>query len=204
MIRKKIAAIVKEAGERCLERGFFPPGTEIKPIIEIPKELEHGDYATNIAFLLARTAKKKPEDIARTLIECMDFQSVCEKVDVAAKGFVNFYVRDDIYRSALKDVADQGVDSFLPEVGEHKRVLIEFVSANPTGPLHVGHGRGAAVGDVLANLLRKAGFDVTTEYYVNDAGRQIETLGKSVYLRWKEIRGESVDVSGKSLPGGLC
>jgi arginyl-tRNA synthetase len=193
MIRKKIAAIVKEAGERCIQRGTFPPGADIKPIIEVPKESEHGDYSTNLAFALSRTLRKSPEEIAKRLIECMDFESVCAKVEVAARGFVNFYVRDDVYRSALRDVAEQGLEPFLPDLGEGKRVLIEFVSANPTGPLHVGHGRGAAVGDVLANLLRKAGFDVVTEYYVNDAGRQIETLGRSVYLRWKEIRGESVE-----------
>ena len=193
MIRKKIAALVKEAGERCIQRGIFPVGTEIKPIIEIPKEPEHGDYSTNLAFLLARTLRKKPEEIAKSLIESMEFESVCAKVDVAAKGFVNFYVRDAVYRSTLQDLAKQGLEPFLPDVGKGKRVLIEFVSANPTGPLHVGHGRGAAVGDVLANLLRKAGFDVVTEYYVNDAGRQIETLGRSVYLRWKEKQGYSVE-----------
>ncbi|MGD0236952.1 MAG: hypothetical protein ABSC55_20765, partial [Syntrophorhabdales bacterium] len=88
MIRKRIAAIVKEAGERCIQRGIFPPGTGIKPIIEIPKESEHGDYSTNLAFLLARTLRKSPEEIAKRLIECMDFESVCAKVDVAAKGFV--------------------------------------------------------------------------------------------------------------------
>jgi arginyl-tRNA synthetase len=203
MIRKRIAAIIKEAGDRCIERGIFPPGTEIKPIIEVPKEPEHGDYSTNLAFLLARSLRRSPEAIAKTLIECMDFESVCTKVDVAAKGFVNFYVRDEVYRSALKDVAEQGLELFLPHVGEGKRVLIEFVSANPTGPLHVGHGRGAAVGDVLANLLRKAGFDVVTEYYVNDAGRQIETLGRSVYLRWKEISGENIDSRGHATRGNL-
>ena len=193
MIRKKIAAIIKDAGDRCVQRGIFPPGTEIKPIIEIPKEPEHGDYSTNLAFLLARSLRKNPEVIAKALIECMDFESVCAKVDMAAKGFVNFHVRDEVYRSVLMDMAKQGLEPFLPDVGEGRRVLIEFVSANPTGPLHVGHGRGAAVGDVLANLLRKAGFEVVTEYYVNDAGRQIETLGRSVYLRWKEIRGESME-----------
>ncbi len=202
MIRKKIAALVKEAGERCIQRGIFPPGTEIKPIIEIPKESEHGDYSTNLAFLLARTLRKKPEEIAKRLIGCMDFESICAKVDIAAKGFVNFYVRDDVYRSTLKDLAKQGLEPFLPDVGEGKKVLIEFVSANPTGPLHVGHGRGAAVGDVLANLLRKAGFDVVTEYYVNDAGRQIETLGRSVYLRWKEKQGDSVEYPDNLYQGG--
>ncbi len=118
MIRKKIAAIIKEAGDRCVQKGIFPPETEIKPIIEIPKELEHGDYSTNLAFLLARSLRKSPEVIAKALIECMDFESVCTKVDVAAKGFVNFHVRDEVYRSALKDVAKQGLEPFLPDVGE--------------------------------------------------------------------------------------
>jgi len=192
VIRKKIVTIIRDAAERCIEKGMFPPGTEIKPIIEIPKEPEHGDYSTNLAFLLARSLRKKPEEIAKNLIECMDFSAVCSNVDVAAKGFINFHVRDDVYRSTINVIAEQGLVPFLPDVGEGKRVLIEFVSANPTGPLHVGHGRGAAVGDVLAKLLRKAGYDVVTEYYVNDAGRQIETLGRSVYLRWKEIGGASV------------
>jgi arginyl-tRNA synthetase len=193
MIRNRIVAIVKEAGERCVERGIFPPETDIQPIIEVPKESEHGDYSTNLAFLLARTLRKNPEAIAKDLIENMSFESVCTKVDVAAKGFVNFYVRDEVYRSALKGIAESGVEPFLPDVGKGKRVLIEFVSANPTGPLHVGHGRGAAVGDVLASIMRSVRYDVATEYYVNDAGRQIETLGRSVHLRWKQLRGENVE-----------
>ena len=193
MIRNRIVAIVREAGERCVERGIFPPGTDIQPIIEVPRESEHGDYSTNLAFLLARTLRKKPEAIAKDLIENMRFESVCTKVDVAAKGFINFYVQDEVYRAALRGIAERGVEPFLPDVGQEKRVLLEFVSANPTGPLHVGHGRGAAVGDVLANIMRSVRYDVVTEYYVNDAGRQIETLGRSVHLRWKQLRGENVE-----------
>lgn len=193
MIRSRIAAIVKEAGERCIQRGIFPLGTDIQPILEVPKEPEHGDYSTNLAFLLARTLRKKPEAIAHDLIGNMAFESVCTKVDVAARGFVNFYVRDDLYRSVLRDMGQRGPQHFFPDTGAGQRVLIEFVSANPTGPLHVGHGRGAAVGDVLANILRSARYEVVTEYYVNDAGRQIETLGRSVYLRWKQLRGEDVE-----------
>ncbi len=202
MIRNKIAAIVKEAGERCVERGVFPPGTDIQPTIEVPKEPEHGDYSTNLAFLLARTLRKKPEAIARDLIENMAYDSICSKVDVAARGFVNFYVRDDVYRSVLKDVAQTSPLHFLPDTGKGQRVLIEFVSANPTGPLHVGHGRGAAVGDVLANILRSVRYDVVTEYYVNDAGRQIETLGRSVYLRWKQLQGDDVEYPATFYQGG--
>jgi arginyl-tRNA synthetase len=193
MIRRRVAAVIREAGDRCKARGLFPHEANTDPVIEVPREAEYGDYATNIAFLLARTLRKSPQEIARILIEQMEFDHLCTKVEVAAKGFVNFYIRDDVYRSALRDVAVKGLDPFVPDVGGKQKVLIEFVSANPTGPLHVGHGRGAAVGDVLAALLSKAGYNVVKEYYVNDAGRQIDTLGRSVYLRHKELLGETIE-----------
>ena len=112
---------------------------------------------------------------------------------VAAKGFINFHVADEAFRPELADILRLGLDPFFPDVGGQKKVILEFVSANPTGPLHIGHGRGAAVGDVLANILARSGYQVSREYYVNDAGRQIETLGRSVYLRWKELQGEKVE-----------
>ena len=202
MIRKRVAAMIKEAGERCRTRGIFPHAINTDPIIEVPREAEYGDYSTNIAFLLARTLRKSPQEIARTFIEQMEFDHLCTKVEVAAKGFVNFYIRDEVYRSALRDVARKGIDPFVPDVGGQQNVLIEFVSANPTGPLHVGHGRGAAVGDVLAALLGKAGFKVVKEYYVNDAGRQIDTLGRSVYLRHKQLLGETIEYPDNLYQGG--
>lgn len=202
MIRKRVAAVIREAGERCKVQGLFPHEASTEPIIEVPKETEYGDYSTNIAFLLARTLRKSPQEVARILIEQMDSDHLCTKVEVAAKGFVNFYVRDDVYRAALRDLATKGLDPFLPDVGGQQKVLIEFVSANPTGPLHVGHGRGAAVGDVLAAVLSRAGYTVVKEYYVNDAGRQIETLGRSVYLRYKELLGETIEYPDNLYQGG--
>jgi arginyl-tRNA synthetase len=193
MIKRKITGILKDAVERCKENGLFPPDVKVESVIEVPRDEEHGDYSSNVAFLLAKQVRKKPEDIARSLIENMKTENVCDRIELASKGFINFYVKSDVYGSVLKEIFEQGVGVLLPDVGKGERVLIEFVSANPTGPLHIGHGRGAAVGDVLAKLLERTGYSVVKEYYVNDAGRQIETLGKSVYLRWKALQGEEIE-----------
>ncbi len=193
MVRKQVAGIVKQAILRCSEKGILPPTIDIEPIVEIPREKGHGDYATNVAFVLARHARKNPEEIARALIAQMDTGALCSEVSVAARGFINFHVRDELFRAELRDIGRKGLEAFFPNVGEGKKVILEFVSANPTGPLHIGHGRGAAVGDVLARILEKTGYQVVREYYVNDAGRQIGTLGRSVYLRWKELQGQNVE-----------
>lgn len=193
MVKKRIVAILKDAVERCKENQIFPPDIEVEPAIEVPREEEHGDYSSNLAFLLAKKVRRKPEEIAKNLIDNMRADDVCDRVELAAKGFINFYVRSNVYGSALKEIFEGDIGLLLPDVGRGERVIIEFVSANPTGPLHIGHGRGAAVGDVLARMLQSTGYSVVKEYYVNDAGRQIETLGKSVYLRWKQLQGEEVD-----------
>ena len=192
MVRRQINTIIKAACESCRKSGFLPQDVDANIIIEIPREETHGDYSTNVAFLLAPKLRKSPTEIAKTLIQNMECQSVCEKVEVAAKGFINFYVKDDVWRVSLREISEHGLDSLFPDVGEGRKVLIEFVSSNPTGPLHIGHGRGAAVGDVLANILLKTGYNVVKEYYVNDAGKQIETLGQSTYARWKELTGDAV------------
>jgi len=201
MVRRQISTIIKAAFESCKEAGLLPNDVDANIIIEIPREEANGDYSTNFAFLLAPKLRKNPTEIAKTLIQNMGFQDFCEKVEVASKGFINFYIRDDIWRSSLNEVSEKGLDSLFPDVGEGRRVLIEFVSSNPTGPLHIGHGRGAAVGDVLANILLKAGYNVVKEYYVNDAGKQIDTLGQSTYARWKELTGDPVPFEGHYYQG---
>lgn len=193
MVKKMIAGILADAIERCKEIEVFPPDVHVEPAIEVPREEEHGDYSSNVAFLLAKKVRRKPEEIARNLIENMRADDVCDRVELASRGFINFHVRSRVYGSALKEIFEHGTGVLLPDVGKGERVLIEFVSANPTGPLHIGHGRGAAVGDVLAKMLERTGYSVVKEYYVNDAGRQIETLGRSVYLRWKQLQGEQVE-----------
>ncbi|HEX2964488.1 MAG TPA: arginine--tRNA ligase [Syntrophorhabdaceae bacterium] len=193
MIRNKLAEIIREACRECEASAILPAGSCVNPLIEVPREEGHGDYATNVAFALARTAKKNPLEIANLLVLHLKAETLCRKVEIAGKGFINFYLKDDVWRTLLSEISLQGIEQLYPDVGNGRKVLIEFVSANPTGPLHIGHGRGAAVGDVLANLLELTGYETTREYYINDAGRQIRTLGESTYLRWKQIRGENID-----------
>jgi arginyl-tRNA synthetase len=202
MVRKRIAQMLGESLERCMSEGSIPAGLSIDPVLEIPREKGHGDFATTVAFMLAKKARKNPEEIARALVRNMDAGTLCSDVTIAARGFINFHVRDEIFRAELAGLLKNGLEAFFPNVGEQKKVIMEFVSANPTGPLHIGHGRGAAVGNVLANILKRAGYDVSCEYYVNDAGRQIETLGRSVYLRWRELQGERADYPADLYQGG--
>ncbi|MCX8110816.1 MAG: arginine--tRNA ligase, partial [Syntrophorhabdaceae bacterium] len=166
MIRKKIAELIREAYKDCIEKGVFIYDDYIDPIVEIPRESGYGDYSTNIAFILAPKIRKSPFDIAKKIVEHINTSGFCEKIEVAGKGFINFYIRDAVWRSSLKDLFRNGIDAFMPNLGEGRRVLIEFVSANPTGPLHIGHGRGAVVGDVLANILESVKYDVLREYYI--------------------------------------
>lgn len=193
MIRKRIQKIIREAFNNCKKKGIFSFEGEIDPIIEIPREEDFGDYSTNLAFILAPKLKKSPLKIAESIVEEVKESDIVEKIEIAGKGFINFFIKDDVLRDALRNIFEKGVDAFLPDLGMGRKILIEFVSANPTGPLHIGHGRGAAVGDVLATILKCTGFNVVKEYYINDAGRQIATLGESTYLRLKELRGEKIE-----------
>jgi arginyl-tRNA synthetase len=202
MLRRKIAAIIEDALDSLRAEGTLPQELHVTPMIETPREEGFGDYSSNISFSLAPKLRKKPQDIAKTLIERMSFDHMCEKVEPAGKGFINFYVKDEAWQEALKHVHDRGIGSLYPDIGEGRKVLVEFVSSNPTGPLHIGHGRGAAVGDVLSNILERTGYKVVREYYVNDAGKQIQTLGESTYLRWRELNGETIDEYPKHLYQG--
>lgn len=165
-----------------------------KAVIEPPRDPKHGDLAANIAMLLAREAHKNPRELAQVFVEklpqrCADI----ETVEVAGPGFCNVTFSQHFWRKTVCEVEAAGAAYGQSSVGQGRKTLVEYVSANPTGPLHVGHGRGAAVGDSLARLLRKAGFDVETEYYINDAGRQMRILGLSVWLRVKELAGRPVE-----------
>lgn len=165
-----------------------------KLVVEPPREAKHGDLATNAAMLLAKMAGRKPRELAGDLAQrlpalCPDI----EAVEVAGPGFCNITFRPSFWRRAVAEVEAAAGAYGSSDAGKGREVLVEFVSANPTGPLHVGHGRGAAVGDSLARLLRAAGYAVETEYYLNDAGRQMRMLGLSVWLRLRERLGESID-----------
>ena len=160
------------------------------PTIERARDTTHGDFATNAAMQIAKAAKRKPREVAQAIVDALPKSDLVAKVEIAGPGFINFFLAPSAYHQELLRVADQGAAYGRSQLGAGQRVLIEFVSANPTGPLHVGHGRHAAFGATLANLLDATGHKVHREYYVNDAGRQMEILAVSVWLRYLECFGE--------------
>lgn len=160
-------------------------------VLEIPKEKAHGDYSTNMAMQLARVAKKAPRMIAEALIENFDrSKASIDKIELAGPGFINFYMNNAYLTDLIPTVLEAGEKYGETNVGGKQKVQVEFVSANPTGDLHLGHARGAAVGDSLCNILAKAGYDVSREYYINDAGNQINNLAKSVEARYFQALGQ--------------
>ncbi len=168
-------------------------------LVEPPRDPSHGDMATNAAMVLAREAGKKPRELAEAIAEKLRAEPDIEKVDVAGPGFINLALRPGLWGQELMVTIAQGRDYGRSDMGKGEKVNVEYVSANPTGPMHVGHCRGAVFGDALANLLVFTGYDVTREYYINDAGAQVDTLGRSAYLRYREALGENI---GK-FPEGL-
>lgn len=165
---------------------------EMEIALERPKAAEHGDLATNVAMLLAKTLKRKPRDIANEILQNLELDAaVVSGVEVAGAGFINFRFSESYFRNALRDVLQQGKNFGRASWGNQKRVQVEFVSANPTGPLNIVSARAATVGDVLANLFDAVGFAAQREYYVNDAGRQVRLLGMSVSSRYMELLGKS-------------
>ncbi|MGA1862567.1 arginine--tRNA ligase [Deferribacter thermophilus] len=155
-------------------------------IVEVPKDSSNGDFATNVAMKLAKILKKNPREIASNLVENIKKGDLIEKIEIAGPGFINFFINNKYYEQIIEQVLKDD-DYFVIDYGKGKKVLVEFVSANPTGPLHIGHGRGAAYGDTLARVLKAAGFQVEKEYYINDAGNQMKMLGDSIVIRYKQL-----------------
>ena len=173
--------------------GELPAGVEARIEIEPTKAKQHGDFATNLALTLAKGAHTKPRALAEKIAQALPGSDRVAKVEVAGPGFINFFLKPTAYHDVVSAILDAGENYGRSTTGAGKRVQVEFVSANPTGPLHVGHGRGAAYGATVANLLAAAGFDVHREYYINDAGRQMDILATSVWLRYLELCGEQFD-----------
>ncbi len=159
------------------------------PQVERTRDAAHGDFASNIAMTLAKTAKRAPREIAQAIIDAIPADARIERVQIAGPGFINFFLNAQAFRAVVPEILDAGAHFGRSDIGANQRVLVEFVSANPTGPLHVGHGRGAAYGDCVARLLEAAGYAVEREYYVNDAGRQMDILALSLYLRYLQDAG---------------
>jgi len=168
-------------------------------VVEPPRDASHGDMATNAAMVLAKEAGKKPRDLAEAIATALRADPVIAKVDVAGPGFINLALKPHVWGEELRVILDAGADYGRGTLGQAEKVNVEYVSANPTGPMHVGHGRGAVFGDALANLLAFAGYDVTREYYINDAGAQVDVLARSAFLRYRESLGEDIG----PMPEGL-
>ena len=191
--------IHKEIEELC-DAGALPAGIDLSAVqVEPPREAEHGDAACNAALVLAKQARRKPREIAEQLAERLRERAEIRSVEVASPGFVNLRLTDDFWWARLAELLATGPGYGADDLGQGQRINVEYVSANPTGPLHVGHARGAVVGDALANLLAHMGFAVTREYYVNDAGAQVDTLARSVHARYREACGEAIG----EIPEGL-
>ena len=169
--------------------------------IERTRSAEHGDFASNVALVLAKTTKRKPRELAQAIVDALPPSDRVERVEIAGPGFINFYLRASALREVVVQALTAGAGYGHSKAGAGRRVQVEFVSANPTGPLHVGHGRGAAYGATVANLLAAAGFDVHREYYVNDAGRQMDILATSVWLRYLELCGEKLTFPSNGYKG---
>ena len=193
---ERIAAAIEDAARE----GAWPRGLDTSRIaVEPPREAAHGDISTNAALVLTKEAGVKPRDFAEKLRPLLESLEGVVSAEVAGPGFINLRLADGFWHARLAEILIAGPAYGNSKLGQGRKVNVEYVSANPTGPMHVGHGRGAVVGDALAALLEKVGFKVAREYYVNDAGAQVNTLARSVYLRYREALGEKIG----PIPEGL-
>ncbi len=191
---------VVAANEALIAAGVLPSGIDLSRIaVEPPRDPSHGDMATNAAMVLAKDAGRKPRELADALAEKLRVDPLIEKVDIAGPGFINMTLKHATWLGALRAAIAAGTDFGQSRIGRRNKVNVEYVSANPTGPMHVGHCRGAVFGDALASLLAFAEYDVTREFYINDAGAQVDVLARSAFLRYREALGETIG----DIPEGL-
>src|SRR6266568_4277254 len=180
--------------------GNWPAGIDFsRVVVEPPRDASHGDMATNAAMVLAKEARAKPRDLAEKFAEKLRADDLIASVEIAGPGFINLTLKPQVWADALRTVLREGAAYGASAIGKAEKVNVEYVSANPTGPMHVGHCRGAVFGDALSGLLQFAGYDVTREYYINDAGAQVDVLARSAYLRYREALGEDIG----AIPAGL-
>ncbi len=191
-IKELLQKAIYGAARQAIADGVFHADELPQIMLEVPPQKEFGDFATNFAMQTAKAAKTNPRIIAEAIVQRLQ-ETWLDKSVIAGPGFINFYLKSEWLYTMLADVLKQGENYGNSLVGAGERIQVEFVSANPTGPLHVGHGRGAAVGSALVNLLKAAGYDVASEFYINDAGNQIDNLAISVNARYQELLGQTVE-----------
>ena len=187
-MKKKLNAVLTQTITHCFKEKRLKETDLPEYVIEVPKDSEHGHFATNLPMSLASGQKRSPREIAAIIMDNLkDENNAVEKVEVAGPGFINFWIRSEEWYQALSRIIHFENDYGHNETGGGEKILVEFVSANPTGPLHVGHGRGAALGDTLCRLLSFSGYEVVKEFYINDAGQQLRMLGESIFSRFKQM-----------------
>ena len=187
-MKNKLNLLLQATIEDCFKEGRLKPTALPSYVIEVPNNPEHGHFATNLPLALASSQRRPPREIASIIISSLrDDENVVEKAEAAGPGFINFRIKQEQWYRVLSDILNLREDYGKNEAGVGERVLVEFVSANPTGPLHLGHGRGAALGDTLCRVLSVSGYEVVREFYINDAGQQINLLGESVFSRFKQM-----------------
>ena len=192
-MKLKIKNLILSAAKSAHQNGDLPSADIVEAEVEEPKADSHGDFSTNIAMVMASDQKMPPRKIAQVITgHIQDPEGILEKTEIAGPGFINFFLKASAWHPVLQKIHAADTRYGATDIGKGQKFQVEFVSSNPTGPLHVGHGRGAAVGDAVANILAFCGYDVEKEYYINDSGRQIHTLGRSVYLRYTEMFGQKV------------
>ncbi len=191
-MKTAIKKIIQDALEKAREAGELELSPFPEIVVEKPKDETLGDFSTNVAMILARSERKNPKVIAESVTRYLK-NGELSQAEIAGPGFINIKMSQEFFLERLRNAVSQGEDFGRSDLGQGTKVLIEFVSANPTGPLHVGHGRGAAVGDALARILKKAGYDLSAEYYINDVGNQMNFLGRSTWLRYRELLGEAIE-----------
>lgn len=200
-MKEQIADLIASAVDALLADGTLPSETQPKIMVENTRDKSHGDFASNIALTLAKPARRNPRELAQALVAALPQSDVIVKTEIAGPGFINFFVSQASTAAVVKQILDEKADFGRGRAKELARTQVEFVSANPTGPLHVGHGRGAAYGASVADLLEAAGVPVEREYYVNDAGRQMNILGTSVWLRYLEKCGAELTFPSNGYKG---
>ena len=199
--QKQIAEMVVSALQSAIASNSLPEIGEVAPSVERPKHAEHGDYSTSVAMALASSMRMVPRAIATEIVDNVAPTAMVDDVSIAGPGFINFKLNDEWLRSQIHVIREAGVEFAHLDVGAGQSIQVEFVSVNPTGPLHIGHVRGAVIGNGLANILDAAGYDVQREYYVNDAGNQMRIFAESAYVRFLQAAGKDAELGGESYPG---
>ncbi|WP_456385791.1 arginine--tRNA ligase [Desulfolithobacter sp.] len=203
MIKSQLKKLVDDCFDQGVEKGLWTDAAAGKYTVEVPRHEGQGDFSTNMALVVAGKEKRNPREVAGQLADMLSaHRQIIDKVEIAGPGFVNLFLCDSIWSSVLAPIHEQGERFGRSSQGEGARVLVEFVSANPTGPLSIGHGRNGILGDTIARLLEAVGYEVSREYYFNDAGRQMRVLGESLKARYLELLGEEYEFPEDGYQGG--